>query len=613
MLYLKPSKKPSPITMLIQQLKNAPQSAGIYQFFDHAGMLLYVGKAKVLKQRVKNYFRFSTPLSPSPNLSPRIHKMVCEVVRVEYIVVQSEHDALILENSLIKQLKPKYNILLRDDKTYPYITLDFGQTFPRFEITRKIIEDKNRFYFGPLSSSAKALLDALYLAFPLVQKRRCVEGKKACLFYQIKRCLAPCEGKLSAHDYGDIIKQALIALKEPNILIALLQAKMQIASEKLNFEEASLLRDIMVQLKHNLHVTHVELLSLANYDIFALAIEGKMASIMRVFVREGKIVSTSHSNLHNAHGFDENELYQRALFEFYHPMNQSFTEHILLANDVSDRHEMELFLTQKFGKKMHIHVPKRGEKRHLVEMAQNNAYTLLEQMRSKDNESLYESLRCLFDLHTLPLRFEVFDNSHLGGQSPVGAMIVWEGGFQKASYRRYELHHSDEYAQMKEMLVRRINDFDKEPPPDAWIIDGGETLLKLAETLLQAKGFVLPVLAIAKEKINAKAHRAKGSAKDRIWSSTHCFDLPTSDKRLQFIQRLRDEAHRFAIAYHQKKKRTHDLKLNVLAAKGIGQAILKKLLATFGTFETIYAATCEELEMSFGEKTGKKIFNSLRK
>jgi len=599
--------------MLTQQLKNAPSSAGIYQFFDQEGMLLYVGKAKILKNRVKSYFRFSTPLSPSPTLSPRIYKMILEAHKVEYIVVQSEHDALILENSLIKQLKPKYNILLRDDKTYPYITVDLAEEFPRFEISRKVIEDKNRRYFGPFSSSAKALLDALYLAFPLVQKRRCVQGKKACLFHQIKRCLAPCEGKVDIPTYARIVQDALSALREPKILMATLEEKMHTASLKLNFEEAVLLRDMIASLKQSLHVTHVELLSLENYDVFALAVEGKMASIMRLFVREGKIVSTSHSNVHNAYGFDKDELYQRALFEFYNPMHQSFAQHILVAEAFAEKKEMALFLSEKFGKKIDISIPKRGEKRHLVEMAQENAHTLLEQTRSKNSESVPESLRTLFDLAHTPSRIEIFDNSHLGGKSPVGAMVVWEDGFQKSSYRRYALHHSDEYAQMKEMLERRIGDFDKEPPPDMWLLDGGETLLKLANTLLDSQGFSLPVLAIAKEKIASKAHRAKGSARDRIWTKEHCFTLSPSDKRLQFMQRLRDEAHRFAIAYHQKKKRSHDMQMNLLESKGVGHAILKKLLATLGTFEAIYEASCEEFETILGEKMGKKIFNSLKK
>ena len=599
--------------MLAQKLKNAPDSAGIYQYFNEQGTLLYVGKAKSIKNRVKSYFRFSGELSAAPNLSPRITKMVSEVHNVEYIVVQSEHDALILENSLIKQLKPKYNILLRDDKTYPYLTIDLSEPFPRFEVTRKIINDKNIKYFGPLSGSAKALLEALYLAFPLVQKKGCLKGKKACLFYQIHRCLAPCEGKIDTYAYAKIVQEALESLNDQKKLIALLQVKMEEASMKLNFEEAAKLRDIINAIKDALHITHVELSKLEDYDVFAIEIMEKTAVVMRLFIREGKIVSTSHTLMHNAYGFEKEELYQRALFEFYNPMNQTFARHILIAETFSEQTYMSQFLSEKFGQKMTINVPQRGEKLYLTQMAQENAKTLILQHSIKNNNTLAEQMQTLFDLSSLPNRIEIFDNSHLGGKSPVGAMVVWDEGFDKSSYRRYELHHTDEYSQMKEMLERRINDFSKESPPDLWILDGGETLLKLAKTLLVQKGLFIDLLAIAKEKRDAKAYRSKGSAYDLLYNQNQSFHLPPSDKRLQFIQKLRDEAHRFAITYHQQKKRGRDMSLELQKIEGVGLATIKKLLLYFGTFEAIYSATQEELEVTVGKKLGANLFHGLRK
>lgn len=599
--------------MLAQKLKNAPDSAGIYQYFNEQGTLLYVGKAKSIKNRVKSYFRFSGELSAAPNLSPRITKMVSEVHNVEYIVVQSEHDALILENSLIKQLKPKYNILLRDDKTYPYLAIDLSEPFPRFEVTRKIINDKNIKYFGPLSGSAKALLEALYLAFPLVQKKGCLKGKKACLFYQIHRCLAPCEGKIDTYAYAKIVQEALESLNDQKKLIALLQVKMEEASMKLNFEEAAKLRDIINAIKDALHITHVELSKLEDYDVFAIEIMEKTAVVMRLFIREGKIVSTSHTLMHNAYGFEKEELYQRALFEFYNPMNQTFARHILIAETFSEQTYMSQFLSEKFGQKMTINVPQRGEKLYLTQMAQENAKTLILQHSIKNNNTLAEQMQTLFDLSSLPNRIEIFDNSHLGGKSPVGAMVVWDEGFDKSSYRRYELHHTDEYSQMKEMLERRINDFSKESPPDLWILDGGETLLKLAKTLLVQKGLFIDLLAIAKEKRDAKAYRSKGSAYDLLYNQNQSFHLPPSDKRLQFIQKLRDEAHRFAITYHQQKKRGRDMSLELQKIEGVGLATIKKLLLYFGTFEAIYSAMQEELEVTVGKKLGANLFHGLRK
>jgi len=599
--------------MLSQKLKNAPHNAGIYQYFNAQGTLLYVGKAKNIKNRVKSYFRFSNELSAAPNLSPRIAKMISEVEDVEYIVVQSEHDALILENSLIKQLKPKYNILLRDDKTYPYIAINLAEAFPRFEITRKIINDKNIKYFGPLSGSAKALLDALYLSFPLVQKKGCLKGKKACLFYQIHRCLAPCEAKIDTISYARIVQEALDALNNQNKLITLLHVKMEEASMKLNFEEAAKLRDIRSAIKDALHVTHVELSKLEDYDVFAIEIMEKTAVVMRLFIRGGKIVSTSHTLMHNTYGFEKEELYQRALFEFYNPMNQTFAKQILLAEPFSEQADMSQFLSEKFGQKIMITVPKRGEKLYLTSMAQENAKTILIQNSTKNSNSLAEQMQTLFDLTALPKRIEIFDNSHLGGVSPVGGMVVWNEGFDKSSYRRYELHHKDEYAQMKEMLERRVHDFSKESPPDLWILDGGETLLKLAKNILIQQGVHVDLLAIAKEKRDAKAHRAKGNAYDLLYNQNQAFQLPPQDKRLQFIQRLRDEAHRFAITYHQNKKRSKDMSLEFLTIDGIGAATIKKLLNYFGTFEAIYNATPEDLESTIGKHLGTKLVNFLRK
>jgi len=382
---------------------------------------------------------------------------------------------------------------------------------------------------------------------------------------------------------------------------------------KLNFEEAAKLRDIINSIKDALHVTHVELSKLEDYDVFAVEIMEKTAVIMRLFIRGGKIVSTSHTLMHNTYGFEKEELYQRALFEFYNPMNQTFAKQILIAESFNEQESISQFLSEKFGQKITISVPKRGEKLYLTSMAQENAKTILIQHSTKNNNSLFEQMQALFDLTAFPKRIEIFDNSHLGGKSPVGGMVVWDEGFDKSSYRRYELHHKDEYAQMREMLERRINDFSKESAPDLWVLDGGETILKLAKSLLSQKGVHVDLLAIAKEKRDAKANRAKGAAHDLLYNQNQAFELPTSDKRLQFIQRLRDEAHRFAITYHQKKKRGADMSLELQTIEGVGAATIKKLLLYFGTFEAIYEASQEELEVTIGKKLGANLFQGLKK
>lgn len=599
--------------MLKKTLQNAPQSAGIYQFFTSDGVLLYVGKAKILKNRVKSYFRFSDPISPAPNLSPRITKMIHEVSRVEYIVVQSEHDALILENSLIKQLKPKYNILLRDDKTYPYICIDLREPFARFEITRKVIKHKDIHYVGPFSSSAKALLDALYLCFSLVQKKGCAKGNKACLFFQIGRCFAPCENRITQEAYLKIVQQALHALSHPNILIEALHVKMKEASLKLNFEEASIIRDMIQAIQNTMHSTHVELLHLGDYDIFAVECSGSTAVIMRLFMRDGKIVSSSHSLLRHAQGFEKEELYQRALFEFYHPLTHTLVRSILVADTFEESAQLETFLSQKFEQKMTIVTPKRGDKLPLIELAKENAHTILAQHLLRNTDAFYENLRQLLDLQSIPKRIEIFDNSHLGGTNAVGAMVVWEEKFIKSAYRKYTLSEPNEYAQMRELLSRRIADASKEPLPDLWVLDGGDTLLKLAHSLLKEAGIYLDVIAIAKEKRDAKANRSKGRANDTLYTKHLTLKLPPSDKRLHLIQKLRDEAHRFAITFHQKKKRKKDLESALLSVEGIGEARLKKLIHYFGSFEALYLASKEELEVTLSAKTAEILWSFLNK
>lgn len=599
--------------MLKTILQNAPQNAGIYQFFDDQRRLLYVGKAKVLRNRLKSYFRFSDPLSPAPTLSSRITKMVHEVSHIEYIVVQSEHDALILENSLIKQLKPKYNILLRDDKTYPYICLDLREPFARFEITRKVINHKKIHYVGPFSSSAKALLDALYLCFPLVQKKGCNKGKKACLFFQMERCFAPCEGRISEKAYQAIVQEAFHALNHPTTLLERLHVRMGTAAEKLNYEEASKIRDMIHSIQGTMHSTHVELLSLGDYDIFAVESLGSTAVIMRLFIRNGKIVSTSHSIIHHTLGFEKEELYQRALFEFYHPLTHTLVRSILVADFFEGQTELEAYLSEKFIQKISISTPQKGKKRPLIELAKQNANTILNQHLLRNAFAFHENLQSLFDLQRLPKRIEIFDNSHLGGAAPVGAMVVWDEKFIKSSYRKYTLHTSNEYAQMSELLSRRIKDAHNEPLPDLWVLDGGETLRKLALKLLNEAGIHLDVIAISKEKIDAKANRSKGRAHDTLYTKNTALDLPTSDKRLHFIQKLRDEAHRFAITFHQQKKRTKDLESALLQVEGIGEARLKKLLHYFGNFEAIYKASKEELEVTLGQKKSEILWSFLNK
>lgn len=599
--------------MLERELKNLPQSAGIYKFYDKEKKLLYIGKAKILKNRVKSYFRFTPSLQPALKLSPRISKMISETYHLEYIVSPSEYDALILENSLIKELKPKYNILLRDDKTYPYIVVDTSEEFPRFEITRKVEKNSNLKYYGPFSSSANDILKAIYLTCKLVQKKGCLKEKKECLFYQIGKCHAPCVRKISKYDYGKIVNEATLLIVDRKKLIAKLEFKMTEAAENLNFEEAATLRDMQKSIKNSLHVIHLDLAKVENFDLFAVHIVGNVASIMRLFIRDGKVVSSIDNIIKNSNGYELGEIYKRVLIQFYNEKTKLINSQIILAHEFEESEDIKYLLQTKYNKKITLTSPKRGDKLKLVNIALENAKEKLSQYLNKNNSDILEEIENLFDLNKRPYRIEVFDNSHIGGESAVGCMVTYEEKFIKSNYRVFNLSSKDEYGQMRELLSRRIKNFSKDSPPDLWILDGGSTLLKLANELLKGHDQEIDLLAISKEKKDAKAMRAKGRANDIIYSLKYDFKLPTSDKRLQLIQKLRDEAHRFAISTHRKRKLSSDMKLDILEAKGIGKATIKKLISYFGTFEKIYSANKEELESIIGKKTGNILHSFLNK
>ncbi|WP_321468332.1 excinuclease ABC subunit UvrC [Halarcobacter sp.] len=601
---------------LEEKLKQLPNEAGVYQYFDEKGKLLYIGKAKVLKNRVKSYFKFTPKLLPADKLSPRIYKMITEVKSLEWIVVPNEHDALILENSLIKQLKPKYNILLRDDKTYPYIYINFNEDFPRLEITRRVLKEKNIKYFGPYSTGARDMLDSIYEIVPLVQKKSCIKGKEACLFYQIKKCFAPCEGKISKEEYSKLVDNALNYIYNKNKLISKLTKKMEEYSNEFRFEEAMKLRDRIKTIEKSQIQTGMDLATNENIDLFAIKIKDTKAVLVRMFFRDGKLASSNHNYIKpNKEDItiDIQEAYERAIINYYDNEIPVLPDEIIITTELEEKDEIENFIKEKFSKKIPIITPKRGKKKEILNVALDNCNELLRLSSVKDTSSVYSQLKQLFNLDKVPNRFECFDNSHMMGQATVGAMVTWEEKFEKGDFRHYNLESKDEYSQMRETLLRRVESFEKKPAPDMWVIDGGETLLKLAIDIRNSCGVNLDIVAIAKEKLDFKAHRAKGSAKDIIFFENNGIveklDLLPSDKRLQFIQRLRDEAHRFAISFHKKQKRKEDTQISLLQIKGIGEAKMKKLLLYFGTFENIKNSSLEELKDVLNEKDAMLIIN----
>ena len=606
--------KPLPLNeTLAATLKKLPNKSGVYHYFDSEGRLLYIGKAKNLKNRIKSYFRFTPNLSVAPNLSARISQMVSQIASMRYIVVENENDALILENSLIKQLKPKYNILLRDDKTYPYLCVDISEDYPRILLTRKVFKSQSIHYFGPYSSGGRDLLDSLYETFPLAQKESCLKGKKACLFYQIKRCLAPCEGKISKEDYRKILEQALECIQNPKKILAILDKKMQFLSENLRFEEAMVLRDRIAKIKQISPLSGVDFARMEDLDIFALEIEGNKGVLVKFFVREGRVVSSASNVIKSQYELNIEEIYTQSLINYYSGEILIKPKQILIPYDLKEKKdELEQFLYQKLHKKIPIHCPKSGDKKQLCNLALKNAKESLNLNLTASEEILLD-IQKLFGLQNMPYRIEIFDTSHHRGKQCVGAMVVYDERFIKESYRHYLLEGSDEYSQMKEMLQRRIEKFKEEVPPDLWVLDGGVGQINLAKDLLNSAGVNLEVVGISKEKLDSKAHRAKGAALDILRDEKgQEYRLKSSDKRLQFLQKLRDEAHRFAITFHQKQKQKTMQQGKVLEVKGVGKAIQKRLLAYFGSFEGIKRASLDELEKVLSKDLAKSVYDKMQ-
>lgn len=590
-----------------QIIQDLPDSAGVYQYFDASGKLLYVGKAKNLKNRVRSYWRFNPEFKPNPAQSSRILKMLYEAERLEYIVVQSEEDALILENSLIKQLKPKYNILLRDDKTYPYIYIDESVDYPRFEITRNVIKGKHITYYGPFPTGGRALLDALYEVYPLVQKKSCLREGKACLFFQIKKCLAPCEARVSQEAYQEIVNQAKNAIVKRKELLTALKEKMTSLAIHERYEEAAKMRDTIEAIASLTTSSNIDLANTQDLDIFAIKNGDEKGVIVKMFMRGGKIISSSYTYFRHTHIFDENEAYKQALLEFYTVDTPQIAKQILTAHTFEDSVQVASTLSARFEKRIEILTPQRGAKAKIISLALQNCDELLR--KSRNDTIIEQKIADLLNLSAIPYRIETFDNSHMMGVATVGGMVVWdESTWDKSSYRRYALHARDEYGQMNEMLTRRIEKFSELPAPDLWILDGGQANLNLARTLLKDAKVNLDVIAIAKEKLDAKAHRAKGASKDLLYTNNGIIELKPNDKRLHWIQRQRDEAHRYAITYHQNKKRKEDTQMALLNKQGIGKATVAKLINYFGTFEAIKNAPVEELE----KVTNKKIASILK-
>jgi excinuclease ABC subunit C len=385
---------------------------------------------------------------------------------------------------------------------------------------------------------------------------------------------------------------------------------MQKYAQNLQFEEAAEIRDRIKAIESAEIYSNVDLAKLEDLDIFVVENIENKAIVIRIFVRNGKVVSSNHNIIKSQTEIDKNEIYKRAILEFYNNETPFTSSKILVGEDFEERKEVAEFLSEKFNRKISIITPTTKERKNLINLAKINAFEII---KNQKEDNILLEIKKLFNLQNIPYKIEVFDTSHMQGEATVGAMIVWENKFKKDEYRHYHLQGKDEYSQMRELLTRRAKSFEKNTPPELWLIDGGTAQINIAKEIIDSTGANVDILGIAKEKIDAKAHRAKGKAKDKIYfffeNKIEKIELAENDKRLMFLQKLRDEAHRFAIEFHRKTKRKKDKEIDLLNLKGIGKAKITKLLNYFGNFDNIKKAPLEELKKILNKKDALTIYN----
>lgn len=566
--------------VLQEKIKTLTDAPGVYLMKDVRGKIIYVGKARVLKNRVRQYFQ------SNKNHGAKVKAMVAKIVDFETIVTASEVEALILECNLIKKHRPRYNISLKDDKSYPYLRLT-AEDFPRIILTRRIIHDGSR-YFGPYTSglAVKETLQLLRKIFPL---RTCKTfAKRPCLEFHIKRCLAPCAKKISREDYMLIVKAAEKFLEGRTAQVEReLSNQMNAAAQALNFEEAARLRDILAAIKK---VTEKQKIvtDTGDADAIGLARLENETCAQIFFIREGKVTGRENFLLSGAN--DETD--PQAVTEFikqYYSRAQISAAEILLPVDLPE--DDTKLLSEWLGVK--LIVPKRGVKRSLVEMANQNAEKFLSeesarrQLKNTQTLGAVEELKNFLNLPRLPRRMECFDISHIQGAETVASMVVFEDGApDKKSYRRFKIRSTegkpDDFLSMREVTSRRYG--STENLPDLIVIDGGIGQLNSALEIIRGAGHQVPVVGLAKQ---FELIFVEGASVP--------IELPKDSQALKLMQRIRDEAHRFAITYHRKLRRKRNLKSELDNVAGIGVKRRNELFKAFGSLAKIKAASVEEL------------------
>ncbi len=563
---------------------------------------MYVGKAARLRNRVRSYF------NAQQKLSPKLQRMVAEINDLEFFITNSEQEALILELNLIKRYHPRYNVRLKDDKTFPFLKISLNKDWTRIYFTRRVEEDGAR-YFGPFASarSVRQTLKILKGIFPFRSCSRTITGKdpRPCLDYYIHLCVGPCIGAVSKEEYDEVVKQVVLFLEgKQERIVQDLKKKMDKASEALDFEKAALLRDQIQALERVIEGQRIAAKVQGEQDVIAFAGERDRACVQVFFIRGGKLIGRESFILQGTSSEKPAQIMSSFTKQFY-----SSAPHVppllLLQYPVEDKAVIENWLQSKRGSRVRIQVPYRGNKKQLVNIVAENARQGLEQLKIKQStpaalaEALAEIERELH-LPRLPSRMECYDISNIQGRAAVGSMVVFDKGKPKTShYRRFRIKTvsgADDYAMLQEVLRRRFKRFSLQSSdtstPDTWavlpdlvLIDGGKGQLNAVLSAMQEVGAeTIPVASLAKE-----------NEEIFIPQQSEPINLPASSSGLQVLQRLRDEAHRFALGYHQKIRRKETFASSLDNIPGIGPRRKRALLKHFGSVQAIQKATIEEL------------------
>ncbi|MEE4252928.1 MAG: excinuclease ABC subunit UvrC [Desulfuromusa sp.] len=590
-------------TMISIDLNKYPLAPGVYQMFGEDDEVLYVGKAKLLRNRLRSYF--------SARGDGRLHipLLMEKVQRIEVIITDTEKEALLLENTLIKKYRPHYNIDLRDDKTYVSVRIDLNDPFPMMQVVRQVKND-GAHYFGPYSSASaiRETLKEIYRIFPLRHSsiQRCSKRSRPCLFHQIGQCSAPCHGKISQSDYRKLVEGVIQLLEgRESEVIAQLQQRMAKAAEEMRFEEAARLRDQISAIEKSVEKQKVSDYGGGNQDVIGLHQDGGEVEVTLLFIRQGRLIGRRSYPLEWK--LDLPELLSSFLQEYY-SRQVILPDQLLLPFPLEDAELLGEWLSEKRGKKVRLLAPQRGEKKRLCQMAQRNASESYRQrgQRQQAREQLLEELRVKFHLPCLPERIECYDISNVQGNQSVGSMVVLlDGEPAKGEYRRFKIktvEGADDYASLLEVLRRRLSrGVEDGVLPDMILIDGGKGQLGvltmvLAEYKLQSS---IGAVGIAKSRVVANV---RGKAVER---SEERFFLPGRKNPVSFrhgsaslflLERLRDEAHRFAITYHRKLRNKATLRSSLENIPGVGPTRRRALLKHFGSLKKIRAASVAEIQ-----------------